>query len=190
MIIIFSSNCVCKEKWHPHTDHLKGTLYPCLFWQAPPFTIFSPLPILRLFYFNLSCYSSPEGLRNVKNPVPQKRIGRLVMMTLIFLCTIGWCKGRQVKRARFLPPPSGTAALQDRLYSTAMELVKGREEEESQSHLLLAGLLHLGTGRSPGWSSSSCLESVGALFLIISLNAGTESLVSCRLVFCDWLKRA
>lgn len=88
-------------------------------------------------------------------------------------------QGKAGEKAGLLPPPSWTTAPQKGLSSTAVEGVQGDEEEEPQSYLLLAAQLLLGSGRSTGCSSSRGLESVDALFPVISISAGTESLVSC-----------
>jgi len=56
------------------TEPIQGTLCSCLFWQSSSLHHFLPL---HLFYFSLSCYSSPqgEGPTNIENAVPQKQIG-------------------------------------------------------------------------------------------------------------------
>lgn len=141
---------------------------------------FLPLLILHLFYFNLSCYCSPrgQGLTNVKKAVPLKYIGWQWTHYPSYIPLAGAREGRWKSTA------SSTSFLD---CCSAEGIVFHSHEEEPQSYLLLAAQLLLITGHSTG-CSSRCLESVSALFPIISLTAGTESLVSCRLVLHDWLK--
>lgn len=79
---------------------------------------FLPLLILHLFYFNLSCYSSPrgQGLSNVKNAVPQKYIGWQWTHYPSYIPSAGAREGRW--KSTLPPPPSWTAALQKGSSST------------------------------------------------------------------------